>query len=94
MFLVTSGVDPMSTIFSWVVQVKPPHASPNTPSTIRITPRRFLHSCPSTAVVRVCVLKRSMPLETAPDSLPEHFFDLPDLFFNFAGIAFGFTLSL
>jgi hypothetical protein len=29
-----------------------------------------------------------------PNLLPEHFFDLPDLFFNFAGVVFGFAFSL
>src|ERR1039457_6826288 len=29
-----------------------------------------------------------------PHLLPKHFFDLPDLFFNFAGVVFGSAFSL
>jgi hypothetical protein len=35
--------------------------------------------CPERGVLR----------QRPPDSLFEHFFDLPDLFFNFAGDVFG-----
>ena len=32
--------------------------------------------------------------QSPPNLLLEHFFDLPDLFFNFAGPVFGFAFSL
>jgi hypothetical protein len=32
--------------------------------------------------------------QSPPNLLLEHFFDLPDLFFNFAGVVFGFAFTL
>jgi hypothetical protein len=32
--------------------------------------------------------------QSPPNLLLEHFFDLPDLLFNFASVLFGFALSL
>jgi hypothetical protein len=32
--------------------------------------------------------------QMSPSLLLDHFFDLPELFFNFAGGVFGFALSL
>jgi hypothetical protein len=41
-------------------------------------------SCPERGVLR----------QSPPNLLFEHFFNLPDLFFNFAGDVFGFAFSL
>ena len=45
----------------------------------------------STGISAIAILGSG---QDPPNLFPEHFFDLPDLFFNFAGVVFGFAFSL
>src|ERR1700680_2884891 len=83
----------MSTTFSLVVYVNPPHARPNRPSTIRIIPSVLFTAGSlgggSSAAISRCHAPDPSSAETCVVSSPahqllKHLFNLPDLLLDFA----------